>query len=85
MLDISEDFLKPGGHGHVFCSFLQVFEWAHASERCKETVALPGGEGDYKEERKSFGYQMKDILYFQERDNYTPHPSKSDSSSYQHD
>lgn len=52
MLDLSEDVLKAGRHGCVFCFTLKFSEGAHALILCKDTVTLPGGDGDYKEERE---------------------------------
>lgn len=60
-LDVSEVALKPG---------------SYALKPCKETVAIPVGDGDFEEERESFGYEKKDIVHVRERRKYTQHSSK---------
>lgn len=72
----SEVVLKVSGQGYVFWSTAQFADWAHALKLWTEPVAVPGEGRDNEEEKESFNYEKKNIVYDRERGNYTKHPGK---------
>lgn len=64
MLDMCGDFLKLGGHAHMFCSSTQLLSWVKAVSAAIESAKFQNSEGHKQIRDKAlFDHKKRGLVY----------------------